>query len=131
MENVKELIDLIFTDFRDLPPKDVNGLCDPYFVASLEENSGSFEELKHSSPIFVSNVLEKTINPTFDHHVSFFFQGKANHHIYINIYDHDNVTKDDYIGKNKKLIKIFNRYSKKIQIYKKVSSRSLWINSKK
>ena len=95
----KEIIDLIFTEIRDIPPKDSNGFSDCYFIVSLENTNDPFEEYKHSSPIFISSVVYKSLDPSYQHHCSFFYQEKKESFLYLDLYDRDELSKDDFIGK--------------------------------
>ena len=51
----------------------MNGLTDCYFVASVEEKE-DHQFIKHTSPMFMSEIVRYSLNPVYNHHISFFFR---------------------------------------------------------
>ena len=80
---------------KNLNPKDSNGLSDPYVIVQHIYADPLFA---HHSPELMARTphVKKTLNPTWDHSIDLIaLPGDS---IKFLVYDHDLLSKDDFMG---------------------------------
>ena len=93
---------------ENLPPKDNNGLCDPFVKLRLSEPSLRHEKLSNqwgvrrqrTGPIFQSPGKWKTINPVWDppHGFELVVDDFNNASVQVEVWDRDSLSRNDFVG---------------------------------
>mmetsp|Transcript_289 Transcript_289/g.323 ORF Transcript_289/g.323 Transcript_289/m.323 type:complete len:1486 (-) Transcript_289:122-4579(-) len=83
---------------NDLPIMDLNGSSDPYFFISLKSEATEFHDGNDLAYKQRSQTLMKTRNPIYNEFFYLYPVPTASDHVEISFFDHDNLSKDDYIG---------------------------------